>query len=140
AVALELRRPYAGDGGQLTEVTGLPRGDLRQRRVVEDDVSRLLVRRRPLEPPPLQRRVERIVRFGLAPLHEMCLDTQLGEEADRPSAPRQCEVPLGARDADVKQTPLLRDLGIRLRELDRQLTLLDAREKHRLELETLRPV
>src|SRR5207244_8552171 len=68
AVALELRRPDAGDGAQLTEITGLARGNLRQRRVVEDDVSRLRIRCCPLEPPPLQSGVERIVRFGLAPL------------------------------------------------------------------------
>ena len=47
---------------------------------------------------------------------------------------------LGARQADVEQAPLLRDLVRRLRQSRRQLLLLHARDEHRLELEPLRAV
>ena len=55
AVALELRRPDAGDGGELGEAPRPPAGDLLERRVVEDDVGRDLVGPRAGEPPRLQR-------------------------------------------------------------------------------------
>src|SRR5207244_1210423 len=106
AVGVELRRPDAGNSGELTEVTRSPRGDLRQCRVVEDDVRRLRIRCCALEAPTLQGRVEGIVRFGLAQFDEARLDAKLAEKAARPSAPRQREVPLRAGDADVEQTPL----------------------------------
>ena len=66
AVALELRRADAGDRARSPSDLRLAAGDLRERRVVEDDVRRHLVRARALEPPCLQR----------------------GEDRDRPGRPR----------------------------------------------------
>src|SRR5204862_442553 len=54
AVARKLRRADARHRPELREVARLPGGNLGERAVVENDVGRLLVGRRPIEPPPLQ--------------------------------------------------------------------------------------
>ena len=60
--------PTPGTDAELGQVTRTPARDLRERGVVEDDVRGQIVRGRALEPPALQRRVERIVGLALARL------------------------------------------------------------------------
>ena len=119
----------------------LAAGDLGERRVVEDDVCRHLVRACALEPPLLERGEDRIVRLRLAPRRPSPrLQPELAQEARRRARPRDEQVPLRARQADVEQPPLLGDRVRRLRLPHRQLLLLHTRDEHRLELEPLRAV
>ena len=64
-------------------------------------------------------------------------DSELLEEAARLLDPGHDQLALRARDADVEEPPLLRDLLVRLRLLRRQLALLEARQEDELELEAL---
>ena len=95
---------------------------------------------RALESPFLQHREGRVVRIGLAAHRRLALHAELAEKPARLPRPRDEQVPLRAREADVEESPLLRYLRRGFRELDRQLLLLDVRDEHRLELEPLRAV
>src|SRR6478736_1613755 len=83
AVALQLRRAYAGHRRELRERTRAALGDLRERRVVEHEVGRHLVGLRPLEAPLLQRpEGRRQLLFWAAGCRiAPGLDAELGEEA-----------------------------------------------------------
>ena len=108
---------------------------------MEDDVGGQVVSRRPLQPPALERVVERVV--GLRRphgSHGRRVDLELPQKAARLAAPGQREVALGTRQADIEEAALLRDLPRPPGLPDRQLLLLDPRNEDDLELETFRPV
>ena len=110
---------------------------------MEDDVRRHLVCLRALEAPLLQRAEGRRQLFFGTPgsSGRARLDAELGKEAAGPARPRQGEVLPCARDADVEQTPLLRDrVGVAERLLARQLALLDPGQEDRVPLEPFRAV
>src|SRR5207249_2006254 len=67
-------------------------------------------------------------------------DAELLQEAARPPGPRQRQVAPRACHPDVEQSPLLGELGRGSRRLRRQLLLLQAGQKHRIELEAFRTV
>jgi hypothetical protein len=105
---------------------------------VEDHVRRLLLGSRGLEAPLLERLVQGIV--GLDWLRGRCAQVELGEEAAGLAGPRDGQVPLGTREPDVEQSPLLGEGRLRLRELGGKLALLEARQEDGLEFEPLRAV
>ena len=80
-VALELRRADARDGGELLPAPRSAPDDLGQRGVVEDHVRGPRLGLRRLEPPALERLVERIVRLDR--LRGRLAEVELGEEAAR---------------------------------------------------------
>ena len=100
---------------------------------MEDDVRGLALLLRSLEPPTLQRDEQRVVgddgRRGA--------DPELGQEPARFRRPRERQVTPRPRDPDVEQSPLLRDLVVRLRALRGQLARVEPGEKDRVELEPL---
>src|SRR5438132_8578021 len=140
AVALQLRRAHTRYRRQLGERARAALGDLLQRRIVEDQVGRHLIRLRPLEAPLLERpEGRRQLLFGaagrrLAP----GLHAELGEEAAWPARPRQGEVLACPRDAHVEQAALFADRRI-VSEclLARELALLDPRQEDGVPLEAL---
>src|SRR5207237_8835235 len=122
---------------QVGKAPRAPCRDLRKRRVVEHDVRRDLVSTRALEAPPFEHGVDRIVRVGLTSLRRLSANTELAEERARPLCPRDEEMTLGARQADVEELAFFRDLSRRLGKFHRQLLLLEMRDEDRLELEPL---
>src|SRR5439155_18162296 len=90
------------------------------------------------EPPAPERLVDRVVR--LDGLGRRRTEVELRQKTARLAGPRDREVLLCAGQADIEQTPLFGDCLNRLRELRRQLFLLEARQEDRFELEALRPV
>src|SRR5581483_8376784 len=114
------------------EAPGPPRGDLLERRVVEDHVRGDLLRPRAGEPPRLQLlEARRTLPRGGRPRRE------LPEEPARALHPADREDALRPRQADVEQAPLLGDLGVRPGLPVRELLLLHPREQYDLELEAL---
>src|SRR5262249_33996238 len=93
AVALQLRRSHAWDGGKLGQRARAAFGDLLQRRVVEDDVRRHLVGLRALQAPLLQRPEGRrkLVLDTLRASGRARLDAKLSEETARSARPRPRE-------------------------------------------------
>src|SRR5205085_4843123 len=112
--ALELAGPDTGHRRQVRKAPRAPCRDLRKSRVVEDDIRRDLVSTRALEAPPFEHGVDRIIRIGLASLRSLSANTELAEEPARPLRPRDEEMTLGARQADVKEPAFFRDLSRRL--------------------------
>src|SRR5215211_3890947 len=130
AVALELRRADARDLRELPELLWTAAGDLLERRVVKDDERRHFVASRPLQAPRLERRQRRVV-------DRRRLDSQLRQEAARLARPRDLEVVLRARHADVEQPAFLLERLPDARPLERELALLEPREEDDFELEAL---
>src|SRR5689334_12178165 len=109
-----------------------------QHAVVEDDVRRDAVGAGTLEPPcpKLLAGGRPGSRIGLAPRTRLAGDhAELLDEAAPFAAPRHPEQALGARQPDVEQPPLLRDLLLRARLLRRQLPFLQTGDEDRFELE-----
>ena len=128
--------PTPGTAASSSRRARRPADDLGQRRVVEDHVRGPRLGLRRLEPPALERLVERDRPARRASAAGSRRSSSARKRLGLPG-PRDGQVALRTRQADVEQAPLLVEGRSRLRELRRQLALLEPREEDGLELEAL---